>query len=140
VKSSFGGQCAATTCQGDAVQCAIAADQYRRNCQWFDDPAAATLADAGVANMTGQAQPDGHPGRNATETPIAFSSSIDQSDALGGGSCPTDVAVSIDVPLVGARQLDIGLSKVCAPLQIVGQLGVAITLLWAAVFVFRGGA
>lgn len=139
-QSSFGGTCAATRCEGDAVMCAIAADQYKRNCQWFDDPAAATLAEAGVANMTGQAQPEGHPGRDATEVAISFANSIDQSDALGGGSCPADVSIPIDVPLVGARQLDIGLSKVCAPLQIVGQLGVAITLLWAAVFVFRGGS
>lgn len=139
-KSAFGGACAATTCEGDAVQCAIAADQYRRNCQWFDDPAAAALAEAGQANMNGQAQPDGHPGKNATDTPISFANSIDQSDALGGASCPADVAFTVDVPLVGARSLEVALSKVCAPLQLVGQLGVAITLLWAAVFVFRGGA
>lgn len=137
-QSSFGGQCGAVTCEGDAIQCAIAADQYRRNCQWFDDEAAVPLSQSGNAGMNGLNQPDGHPAKSPDAVPVSFSSAIDQSDALGGGNCPSDVSFSITVPVVGAQSVNLALSKVCEPLRLVGNLGVAITLLWAGLFVFRG--
>lgn len=130
-KSSFGGQCSSTVCEGDAVQCAIAADQYRRNCQWFDDPGAAQLAADAQSAMNGQAQPDGHPAKSAQEQSISFATAIDQMDRLAG-SCPADVTVS-----VSGRPLTIPFSSMCQNLQIVGNLMVGFCMLVAALIVFR---
>lgn len=140
-KSSFGGSCSATTCNGDAVQCAIAAEQYRRNCQWFEDPQAQGLKESGVQAMNGVAQPEGHPGKDPEQVTSSLSAGLDQSDAIGGGgSCPSDVSVPLQVPLVGSVGLDIAFSKACDSLQAAGRVLVAITLLWAGLFVYRGAS
>jgi hypothetical protein len=131
-KSSFGGTCGTTTCEGDAIQCAIAADQYRRHCQWFDDSAAAQLADVGNAAITGQARPDGHPANAPDAQSVAFSSSIDMTDRLGGG-CPSDVAVN-----VAGRSVAIPFSSMCGNLQLVGGLMVGFCMFVAVLIVFRG--
>lgn len=130
-QSSFGGACAATTCEGDAVMCAIAADQYKRNCEWFDDPAAAQLATVGNAAITGQDRPPGHPANDASSQSVSFSSVIDQSDRLGAG-CPTDVAVS-----VAGKSVSIPFSSMCGNLQLVGNLMVGFCMFVAALIVFR---
>lgn len=130
-QSSFGGQCGAVTCEGDAVQCAIAADQYRRNCQWFDDEAATQLATVGNAAITGQSRPDGHPANNPDAQSVSFSSAIDQSDRLGGG-CPVDVAVN-----VAGKSVAIPFSSMCGNLQLVGNLMVGFCMFVAALIVFR---
>lgn len=138
-QSSISGSCGGpVACDGDAIQCAIAADQLKRNCQWFEDPAGPAMKAAGDAIMNDQVQPAGHPAASPDAVPIGFASQIDQSDALGGGSCPGDVSIAFTVPLVGQQNVSMPLSKVCEPLQLVGRLGVAITLLWAGIFVFRG--
>lgn len=36
-KSSFGGACGAFTCDGDAIQCAMAREQHNRNCSLYDE-------------------------------------------------------------------------------------------------------
>lgn len=131
-KSSFGGSCGAVTCEGDAIQCAIAADQYKRNCEWFDDPAAAQLATVGNAAITGQARPDGHPANSADSQSVSFQTVIDQTDRLGGG-CPVDVSVSI-----AGKSLAIPFSAMCDELQLVGNLMVGFCMLVAALIVFRG--
>lgn len=130
-QSSFGGACAATTCEGDAVQCAIAADQYKRNCQWFDDPATDGLKQKGDAAMTGELQGGDHPANAATSQSVSFASTIDQTDRLGGG-CPQDVVVT-----VLGKSITMPMSKACAPLQLVGQLAVAVTMLICAFIVFK---
>ena len=130
-QSSFGGQCGAVTCEGDAVQCAIAADQYRRNCQWFDDEAATQLATVGNAAITGQSRPDGHPANSPDAQSVSFSSAIDQTDRLGGG-CPVDVAVN-----VAGKSVAIPFSSMCGNLQLVGNLMVGFCMFVAALIVFR---
>lgn len=130
-QSSFGGQCGAVTCEGDAIQCAIAADQYRRNCQWFDDEAASQLATVGNAAITGQIRPDGHPGNSPDSQSISFSSTIDQTDRLGAG-CPVDVSVN-----VGGKSVAIPFSSMCGNLQLVGNLMVGFCMFVAALIVFR---
>jgi hypothetical protein len=129
--SAFGGACAATTCEGDAVMCAIAADQYKRNCEWFDDPAAAQLATVGTAGMNGQLRPDGHPGNSAESQSVSFSNVIDQTDRLGAG-CPADVSVN-----VAGKTVSMPLSSMCGNLQLVGSLMVGFCMFVAALIVFR---
>jgi len=49
VKSSFGGACGAFSCEGDAVQCAIAQEQHNRNCELLTDTGDLARADAVAA-------------------------------------------------------------------------------------------
>lgn len=130
-QSSFGGACAATACEGDAVMCAIARDQYKRNCEWFEDPAAQELKTIGQAGMTGDLRPDGHPGKDAQEQSLSFASVIDQTDRLGAG-CPSDVTVS-----VAGKSVAIPFSSMCGNLQLVGNLMVGFCMFVAALIVFR---
>lgn len=131
-QSSISGSCGGPiACDGDAIQCAIAADQIKRNCQWFDDAGTAPLKSAGDAAMTGQDQPAGHPANSATSQSVSFGSQLDQTDRLGG-SCPQDVSFS----LMG-KAVVMPMSKACEPLQIVGQLAVAVTALACAFIVFK---
>lgn len=130
--SAFGGACAATTCEGDAVACAIAADQYKRNCQWFDDPDAQQNAVVGNAAINGQLRPDGHPANDAEGVSVNFSSAIDQTDRLGSG-CPADVSVN-----VAGKAVVMPFSSMCGNLQLVGSLMVGFCMFCAALIVFRG--
>ena len=129
-KSSFGGSCAATACDGDAVQCAIAAEIHKRNCEWFDNPT--ELKNIGTQAMNGQAKPDGHPGNAAESSSVSFSSTIDQTDRLGGG-CPSDFSVT-----VMGKSLTIPFASICDELQLLGSLMVGVCMLAAAAIVFRG--
>lgn len=127
--SSIGGACAAVVCSGDAVQCAIAKEQAKRNCELFE--AKSPLSDLGIASADGQAVPSGHPGAAPDQRDISFASTIDTSDRLGG-SCPGDHVLSTSVGSV-----TIPLSKLCGSLQLVGQLVVAFGALLSAFIVFR---
>lgn len=127
-KSSFSGTCAATTCSGDPIQCAIAKEQAKRACEFFAPTGPAV--DAGLAAGSGTARPAGHPGLDATT--VSFQSTIDQTDRLAGG-CPADVPIA-----VAGAALVIPFSSMCSPLQLLGGLIVGVSLLAAAFIVFRG--
>jgi len=111
--------------------CAIAADQYKRNCEWFDDPASAQLATVGNAAINGLSRPDGHPANAPDAQSVSFSSVIDQTDRLGG-SCPADVSVT-----VAGRSVVMPLSSMCGNLQLIGNLMVGFCMFVAALIVFR---
>lgn len=127
---SFGGACGAFTCDGDAVQCAIAKEQYQRNCRLFDDQT--DLSQAGNDIADGQTQPSGHPGSSPDVR--AWNSSFDTTNAFGN-SCPSDFAFnalghSVNVPISGA----------CDVLRVMGYAALAFTYLAAAKLVFGGFA
>lgn len=131
-EGSFGGACAGGfTCDGDAVQCAVAKEQHQRNCQMFDTPTPLSIAGEQAAN--GQDRPQGHPLNDQTGTPFNFSSGINTSDALGGGGCPSD-----DTVTVSSLTLTIPWSRYCGMLNTIGELSVAVCMLAAALIVFRG--
>lgn len=48
-ESSFGGSCPSFTCEGDAVQCAIAQEQHKRNCEVLTDAGGLSRAEAVAA-------------------------------------------------------------------------------------------
>lgn len=124
----FGGSCAAGfTCDGDAVQCALAKEVHVRNCQWFKevDP---KLINAGNAAVSAGSRPSDHPANSANEASMDFASGIDQTDRLAAG-CPADVVIG----RVGV----IPLASHCAELQMLGNLAVAVCLLAAAFIVFK---
>lgn len=127
---AFGGACAAGfTCDGDAIQCAIAKDQHTRNCQLFDTPSA--QSDVGIAAVASGDRPADHPANSPDAADMAFSSRIDQTDRLGSGAL-----ADLVVP-VGARSVTIPFSQLTSSLVMLGNLLVGVTMLAAAFIVFR---
>lgn len=131
-QSAFGGSCAATSCEGDAVQCALAQEVIKRNCQWYDDEGKTKRQqDTGNAAMAAGNQPDWHPAKHAEETSLA--GSISQVDLLGGGSCPSDQVVNGPF----GQTLVVPFSRICDPASILGNALVGVAMLIAAFIMFR---
>lgn len=128
--SSFGGSCGSWICDGDAIQCAIAKEQHERACKLIDD---FTSAEAKLyadskdkqGNVTGDL-----PG-NATHTFGA--SNFNTTDALGGGSCVTDLTVE-----VFGKAVSLPTSKVCPYVAWLKTILLAIGALLWMVIVFKG--
>jgi len=112
------------------VQCAIAQRIHKSACAWEEVDEG--LKSAGLSAMNGQTQPEGHPGGSVDAKSISFSSVIDQSNSIGGGSCPSDTVI----PVAG-HSFTIPFSKLCGSLQLLGNLVVAFAMLAAAFIVFR---
>ena len=125
--SSYAGACGQSTCSGDAVQCAIADEQAKRNCAlWNDAPA----NHPGVVAANGQSTPAGHPGAPGVVSAVSVSSAMDLSDAIGGGaSCLADQTFAVGE----GHSVVIAWSQACTAL---GYAGSAIQALSALVFVF----
>lgn len=131
---SFGGACTSGfTCDGDAIQCAMAQEQHRRNCQLFEpdsDPASAVnkaLAGDDVGNVDAMKAA-------AAAAPI----SVGQFDFAGRGwsrSCPQDPKFMLSWGT--AQEFTLPLSKLCGPLGLMADIAVAITAIGCALFVLR---
>jgi hypothetical protein len=130
VQSAFAGACSSVTCTGDAVQCAMAREQHRRMCEFFE-PGGATVQ-AGQEAANGQAQPDGHPGANPQLGSIDFGSQIDTGNGGIAGSCPADAAFSVH-----GTTVTIPWSRACPYLEAFGNFAVAVAMLAAAFIAFR---
>ncbi|EER61078.1 hypothetical protein AcdelDRAFT_1335 [Acidovorax delafieldii 2AN] len=131
-KSSFGGQCEATSCEGDAIQCAIVREQYRTNCKLFNnDTDTGSVFNKAVAGTDGFGM-DELKGK-ATQVSV---STFDQSGFGWSHTCPADPSI----PLNFGRQSEftIPFSRVCGPLSILSLAGVGITLLGSLVWVLGG--
>jgi len=127
-RSSFGGQCDAVACEGDAIQCAIARDQYRRSCQLMDKESAESQLYAANKGKEGN-QTGSLPGNET----ISLQGRIDTSDALGGGSCFGDLNIT-----VWNQAVTLPLSSLCQYLAMLGNILVAVSMLMAARIVTRG--
>lgn len=109
-ESSFGGSCSSGfACQGDAVQCAIAQEQYKRNCEVLTDAGGLSRADA-VSKFDSDRTFD-RTQLNATPTALG---SLDSSAFLSSG-CIADLHTS----LMG-QSLTIPFSSLCSYLQYIG--------------------
>lgn len=127
--SAFGGSCmAGFVCEGDAVQCAIAREQHRRNCVMFNDPSPESLLYEANKNKTGN-----QTGDNPNNETVSLAGRIDTSDALGGGACIPDLNVT-----VWGQSLTLPFSTICPSLAMLGNLLVAVSMLLAARIVTRG--
>ncbi len=128
-ESSFGGSCASNfTCDGDAIQCAIAKEQHIRACKMFDDPSPESqLYEANKGKEGNQTQD--LPGNET----VSIAGRIDMSNALGAGSCVPDRTVT-----VWGQSVVLPISSICPSLAMFGQLLVAVSLLLAARIVMRG--
>lgn len=128
---TFGGSCAANfTCDGDAIQCAIAKEQHLRNCKLFDDPSdESRLYDAEKAKDPNRKVTSGLPGNETVD----MTGRIDMSDAIGGGGCISDLSIS-----VLGQSISLPISVICPYLAMLGNVLVAVSLLLAVRIVGRG--
>ncbi len=127
----WGGSCqGGFSCDGDAIQCAIARDQHQRHCQLLETHT--TFSQAGADMADNDPFPQGHPHNDAETKTIDFSQQIDQTDPLGGGSCPGDRTIAIH-----GGSVVIPFSSLCGPLSFFGQIAVACCLLMAAFIAFK---
>lgn len=128
-QSAFGGTCmAGFRCEGDAIQCAIAREQHRRNCALFVDKSDESLLYDENKGKQGN-QTNDLPGNET----VSLSGRIDTSDALGGGSCIPDLNVT-----VMGQSISLPFSQICNSLAMLGNLLVAISMLLAARIIMRG--
>lgn len=116
----FGGSCdTGFTCEGDAVQCAIAKEQHRRMCQLFDDKAPQLqLYDQEKGKEGVQRGEEGEvidlPGRISTDS------------LIGAGTCMADIQVQFM-----DRPLTVKLSSLCPYLEMLGNILVAVGMVMA---------
>lgn len=124
---SFGGSCSsAFSCDGDAVMCAIALDQHKRNCTLFETPSPESSLYDSEKNKEGSQATD--------EAKSIGSGSFDTTDAIGGGSgCITDKAVT-----VMGKTFMVPFSSVCPSLALIGNVMLFVSFLLAGRIVVRG--
>jgi len=128
--SSFGGSCGAGfTCEGDAIQCAVAQEQHRRACKLFDD--ASEESELYQSNK-------GKEGNQTTNLPgnetINMAGRIDTSDALSAGSAGvSDLNVT-----VWGQSITLPFSMLNPYLAQLGNVLLAVSFLLALRIVARG--
>lgn len=129
--SSFGGKCEADfSCEGDAVQCAIALEQHRRNCQFWQPVEA---ADGEAVTALGVEALKGAPnGKLFSEDERALTS-LNTTARIDAGACP--VASSFSTPL-GLMSID--WTPVCTAAGWFSWVIVSTALLIAARIVLGG--
>lgn len=131
-QSRFGGTCAAgfTAQSDDAVVNAMAEETFRQNCKVNPADSETTLAAAERVKTGDQTT------TNPNNTSVSISpSSIDTSDALGGGSsCIADKAITV----FGGVSVVVPFSKYCEGFSMLGALLVGLSFLVAGAIILRG--
>lgn len=128
----WGGGCDAFTCEGDAVQCAIAREIHQRNCEAAKSNPYTDMTDAAQAGTDNastyiQTQKDAA----ALDVNARFSQSLDASPIAA--SCPA----SRSVALPGGNSLEISFEKPCEIAGWLGHFVQAFAYLFAALIVLR---
>lgn len=125
--ASFGGSCtAAFSCKGDAVMCAVALEQHKRDCALFVDSSPESNLYASEKTKTGA--------QYSSENVTISNSSFNTSNAFGGSAqCIQDKVVT-----VWGSQLVLPFSQVCDTLAHLGTLLMAVSFLLAFRIVARG--
>jgi hypothetical protein len=132
-RSTWAGTCSAGfSCDGDAVQCAIAREQHRVQCE-AEEAAAVTTGTTGQARdaIAGTPDPTGEAFRNPTATNLP--SSFDTADALSGSSCPGPWPVS-----VLGTSISITVEPICDLAEYIRPLVIAFSLLLGVRIAFGG--
>lgn len=128
-EGSFGGSCSAGfSCEGDAVQCAIAREAYKRNCELLEKETPESTLGKNIAS--GEDRPVGHPG-NSPEI-VNVSGNINQTNPYGG-SCPPDINLN-----VYGKTVIVPLSNACDIFKWMGYIAVAFTMYAAARITMSG--
>jgi len=127
--ASFGGSCEAQfTCEGDAVQCAIALEQHKRNCQMWESN---SLSELGKSILEG-ADP------RATELPgpDGVKEEYDMSARLQVGEAPGACISDQTFELPFGKSLTVPWSLFCGALDFAGLVVLLIALVVALRIVF----
>lgn len=128
-ESGFGGQCSAGfTCEGDAIQCAIAKEQHIRACQLMENKSA-------ESELYGQEK--GKEGKRTGDLPgnenHDLNGRINSSDLLGGGAGLQDLSITV----MGST-INLPLSRLNSYLSALGNVLLAVSFLMAVRIVGRG--
>ena len=130
-KSNWGGSCGSFTCDGDAIQCAIAREQHQRNCKLFDEKTSHPAYQAAVDGTDEQSADK----LKAKAEQISVGTNFDQAGFGWAKGCPADP----EIPLGFVQQsFTIPFSRICGPLEALSLAGVGITLLGCLVWVIGG--
>lgn len=129
----FGGSCAAGfTCEGDAVQCAMAKEQHKRMCQALEpekDPASfIKQAEAGTDSKSADQL-------KKESTSINISTDLNTAGYGLSRSCPADPR--IEMPFANAS-FTIPFSAACPTLKVLSDVALAITALSLLVWLVAG--
>ncbi|WP_369641691.1 hypothetical protein [Acidovorax sp. A79] len=119
-ESAFAGNCASGfSCEGDAIQCAMAKEQHLMNCKLLDtekpDPTYKAAADGSDAKSADKLR------ENAQQVNV---SNFDSSGLGWSRACPPDPGFDV----VG-HNFTIPFSQVCGPLHVLSLASVGLTLL-----------
>ena len=133
----WGGSCNAFTCDGDAVQCAIAKEIHQRNCDMNTPNEYSNAAEkAGTGTETGEQYLQTEKEREGLDVQGKFTSEVRASPIAA--ACPAPRVV----PLPGGNSLEISFEKPCEVASQLGAFVVAFAYLAAALIVLKspGGA
>lgn len=126
----FGGSCkAGFGCKGDAIQCAMAREQFIRNCQAFDNPSPESQLYEKSKGKDGDVTKD-LPGNTTADVGSALS----RDSLIGGGSCMPDLTLT-----VMSQPVHVPFSQYCDYFRYMGYILVAFSLLVAVRIVGSGG-
>lgn len=129
-KSQFGGACGGFTCDGDAIQCAIARHQHQAYCDQFGDAGTGTTKAQALADWT--AASDGNAvgaGRMTGSTVDASTAFATTERAVGASSLSDWTVHGVVIPL----------SKMNTPLSYLGYIVLIFSTLWGAQIMFGSG-
>lgn len=126
----FGGSCkAGFACKGDAIQCAMAREQFMRNCQAFDNSSPESQLYEKSKGKDGDVTKD-LPGNSTLDVGSALS----RDSLIGGGSCMPDLTLT-----VMSQAVHVPFSQYCDYFRYMGYILVAFSLLVAVRIVGSGG-
>lgn len=129
--SKFGGGCGVFSCEGDAIQCAIAREQHQRNCVLYDT--ATPLSDLGNALAAGtDSGVDQNPAKASNRQTVDLPGTLNTSKSISA-VCMPDLTVQ-----VMSTSLVIPFSIICPYLEIMGRIVIAFSLI-AAGRIISGG-
>ena len=132
---SFSGSCASGfTCEGDAVQCAIARETHARNCQTLQpDTDTNSIFNKAVA---GQDPADLTAAKTAAAANAVSVGTFNQDGFSWPRACPADPVITLS--WYSAESLTLPFSRLCGPFGLMADAAVAITALGCLLFVLRG--
>ena len=130
---SFGGSCGGGfTCKGDAVMCAMAKEQHKRNCEMLGEDKDPASFFNQVKNGTDSKSAEALKGEAQQ---INISTQLDMSGSGLSRSCPADPR--IDLPFAG-KSFVIPFSAVCPTLKTMSDVALMITALSLLVWLVNG--